>query len=995
MRDPALDILAKPRERQTAALDRLMPERVRDILVVSSPYDSFTFEEDGNLTEALLSEYLELNLRFAPRLETVSTPEQALARLGEAHFDLVVAMLRAGGSIISDFAEAVAAIAPGVPVLLLAYNTREIGMLEDARRLPGIHGLFVWLGDVGIFLAMIKHVEDHWNVEHDVGECDVQCIILIEDSTRFCSSYLPMLCRELMVQTQAVMADGVTRMQKLMRMRARPKILLATDYEQAVEIFERYRDNVMGVITDASFPRGGVQDPRAGIRFTRMVKEDRYDRPVLIQSSDDGNAAAAKELEAAFVNKRSPNLLRHLRQFMLADLGFGDFLFKLEDGSVVGTAKDLRSLVSAIKTVPDESIRLHAARNHFSSWLMARTEVELARSLRPVKADEFPNTTALRRFLLSAVTSHRDRSQEGVVAEFSDRTFDADSRFVRIGEGSLGGKGRGLAFVNSVMGSYEIEGRVPGVRIFVPHTAVLATGIFERFVGDSGLAQQAMDEPDDDRIAAAFLEERLPEEAIASLKTFLGQVRYPLAVRSSSLLEDAYYQPFAGVYQTYMLPNNDPDPRVRLRELCNAIKLVYASTYYSGSKGYIQATTNRLEEERMAVVIQQVVGRTHGRFLYPDLAGVARAHDFYAMEGIKREDGVASVALGLGRTVVEGGRCVRFSPAQPRRLYQFSSTRDFLDNAQREFFALDLSMAGPRMDTWAGAESNLATLGLDVAQKHGTLRAVGSVYSPENDAVYDGTSRKGVRLVTMAGVLKGQAFPLAETLSFLLELGTAGLSCPVEIEFAANLSSDPDRPHDFGFLQIRPMVLTSGGSTADIEGTPPERAVCMSSKALGHGRIDGVRDIVYVRPDTFERARTAEIAAELGRLNLELRGAQRPYLLIGPGRWGSADHWLGIPVTWPQINGASCIVETDMHDMRVTPSQGTHFFQNITSLGIGYLTINQNDPVARVDYEWLMGLEAVYESTNLRRVSFEEPLDIVVDSVEGGGLVLKPTGGTA
>lgn len=976
-------------EKKRVSFASLMPNRVRTILLVSSLYDAFTFQEDGNLTEMLFSEYLELNLSYAPVLTRVSTGREAIESVHRETPDLVISMLRVGEMDVLEFGRAIKDIA-GIPLVLLAYDTRELVLLEEREDISCVDGVFVWQGDVRIFLAIIKHIEDQLNAWHDAEAAGVKSIILVEDSIRFYSAYLPLLYTEIMEQTQDLMAEGANRMQRLMRMRARSKILLASNYETGVDLYDKYRRHVLGIIVDAHFPRGGESDPQAGAAFIKKVRESDEDVPILMQSTRLENKEVAASLGTAFLHKSSPKLLHEVRDFLRSQLGFGDFVFRRPDGSIEARAQDLREMVETVRDVSDESLLYHASRNDFSMWLMARTEFDLAKALRPRKAAEFPSAAHLRAYLLAALEAYRDQSRAGLVEDFSGERFDPESGFSKIGPGSLGGKGRGLAFINSLLNSYDIENQIEGVTIFVPPTAVVATGVFDQFMEESGLTSFVLEDREDEEIRKSFLAVRLPAEAEAALRDFLKRAKYPLAVRSSSLLEDSSYQPFAGIFDTYMLPNNHEDPEVRFDELSRAIRLIYASTYYKDSKAYIDATPNRLEEEKMAVLIQQVVGRRHGDYVYPDIAGVARSYDYYPIKGAKPEGGVASVALGLGRTVVDGGRCVRFSPEEPRRLYQFSSTEDYLEYAQREFLALDLGRPASSGQEGKPPDSNLIQLGLETAMEHDTLGPVGSVYSPDNDAVYDGVYREGVKLVTMAGVLSGDHFPLPETLAFLMDVGKAGFSCHVEIEFAANLRPRGEGPSDFAFLQIRPLVFGAEAEKLSLGDVELEDTICLSEAALGHGRFRGIRDLVYVRFDTFDRSDTVKIAGEVGALNAQLRKEGRPYLLIGPGRWGSADPWLGIPVTWADISGVQCIVEADMKDIKVAPSQGTHFFQNITSFGLGYFTIHAREGKGSLDLAWLDQQSAESETEHLRHLRFGDPLEIVVDSREGRGVVWKP-----
>jgi len=788
-------------------------------------------------------------------------------------------------------------------------------------------------------------------------------------------------------QTNALMQEGINLSHKLLRMRARPKIILASSFEEAWQCFGECREYLLGVISDGRFPWRGKKDDEAGLELIRRIKKNDPHIPAVLQSSNRDLAASAEEIGAGFIYKHSPHLLHDLRDFMLENFGFGDFIFRLPNGTEVARAADLRELTEVLSAVPDDSLRHHADQDHFSNWLRARTEFALASLLRPRKVSEFSSTEAIREFLIDTLSRFREETQRGVVADFSRRHFDASADFTRIGGGSLGGKARGLAFMNSILNRYGISDRLAGVEVKVPPTAVVATDVFDTFLDQTGLRDRFLGDVDDEEVVTAFLNEKLPPEIYDDLETFLKQVKYPLAVRSSSLLEDSQYQPFAGVYATYMLANNHTDLRVRLDQLCDAIKLVYASTFFRGAKAYLQATSNRVEEEKMAVIIQQVVGRRHDQFDYPDFAGVALSTNFYPTGDMRPEDGVAFVALGLGKTVVDGMKCLRFSPKDPHNLPQYATIKDTLHNSQREFYAVDTS--NPDIYPRAKEDFNLAILDLDDAERHGTLEPIGSVYSAENDAIYDGIWRPGARLVTFAHVLKSDLFPLANVLALLTELGTNCMSCPVEIEFAVNLGDGKQKPHQFGFLQIRP--LSAGYDSFDaapLEWTPDD-ALCHTPMALGNGRIDEIQDIIYVPQDSFDRGQTLDTAEQIGQLNVKMVQAGLPYLLVGPGRWGSADRWLGIPVTWAQISGARTIIETDLDDFKVTPSQGTHFFQNLTSFQVGYLTVNSAGG-GTLNWAWLDEQPAATETTYLRHVRLVEPLTVLIDGRQGEAVVLKP-----
>lgn len=990
MYSDSLASLLVDQSRQTIRYDALLPHRIRNILLVSSLYDSYTFVEDGGVNDMLFSDYSELNLRSSPRIDRVSTARRALDNLKTTQYDLVISMLRIGEMNVLEFGKRVKELQPDLPVLLLAFNSKELSLLKEMDRLPGIDNIFVWSGDSSLFLAMVMHVEDKLNAWHDARAAGVQIIILIEDSIHYYSSFLPILYTEIMKQTRNLMADGLNQMQKMQRQRARTKVLLANSYEEGEELFEKYKDQLIGTIVDAAFPRNGVEDARAGVEFAKMVRTDAKDRAVLLQSSDTSNELLANELGVAFLHKSSPTLLQDLRQFMQRELGFGDFVFRRMDDSVVTTATDLRGFCEALELIPDESLIRHSLRKDFSTWLRARTEFEVAKAIRSRSRVSFRSTYEFRKHLISSIKRHQSRIRAGIVSDFSDGTFEGTSGFVRIGRASLGGKGRGLAFLNSLVETYHISEQIPGVRISIPPTAVLATDVFDEFVEVNGLQPLVRGEMSDEEIDKAMLSARLSDEVIKMLRTFLSRVHYPLAVRSSSQLEDSSHQPFAGIYKTIMIPNNNDSGTVRLQELRNAIKLVYASTFKFTARSYLENTPNRLEEEKMAVVIQQVVGQRHDQYLYPDVAGVARSHNFYPMSNMKASDGVISLVLGLGRTAVEGGRGLRFSPVQPESIYELLTPRDYLNNAQRELYALNLSSPGPGTEEDATGYTDMKTLSLDLAHLHGTFRLVGSVYSPREHAILDDPDRPGVKLVTMANLFKDPELNLAKALSFVLRVGEAGLSCPVEVEFAANVKREKARPIELCIVQIRPMVIDNSGIRADVDNLNRDNALCVSGQALGHGFFNNVRDIIFVRQDTFKRSATQEIADEIGTLNVALKETDRPFVLIGPGRWGSADPRLGIPVSWGQISKVSCIVETPLTDLRVSPSQGSHFFQNITSFGIGYFTISSDNELSFLNTRWLQEQPAATNTPHVCHVTFDKPLDIVVDSSTGIGAIMKP-----
>lgn len=962
----------------------LMPRRVEKILLVSSPYDSFILEEDGLLSELIFSEYTDLGLTHAPHVTRVPSGEEALTAIRDGKFDLVITMLRLGDMDIFRFSRAVREISPELPLVLLIADELELVRLGDRRSELEVDGIYVWQGDAKLFLAIIKVLEDRWNAEHDTRIGGVGVIILIEDSLRYRSSLLPALYSELVEQTRSVMQDGLNRMHKLLRMRARAKILVAETYEQGMELYERFKGYLFGLIMDVGFPRDGRPDPQAGLAFIRHVKGEHPDVPVLLQSSDLSNRELAESVDSAFLHKRSRTLLQDLREFMLHNFGFGDFVFRMPDGREVARATDLLSMKQVLPDVPGESLDYHAQRNHFSNWLRARTEFVLARRLRPRKRSEFPDSEAVRRYLITALEEALGYSRRGVIEDFSRKRFDVNTRFARTGGGSLGGKARGLAFFDALLARHQLDRAFEGVHVYVPHCVVIGTNVFDEFLSRNRLRGTVLYNADDDWIRKAFEKARLPPQLVEDLRVFLAQVRYPIAVRSSSLLEDSQFHPFAGVYDTHMISNNHPDAGQRLGQLCDAIKLVYASTFFNTARRYLEATPYRIEEQKMGVVLQQLVGSQHEHYFYPSFAGVVRSYNFYPFGQMKPEEGVVSVVLGLGQMVLEGGESLRFCPAHPQVLPQLAYGQQFLDQSQRGFFAIDLRHGE---DASADAiTSTVVRLELEDAERHGTLQPIGSVWSDDDRAFRDGTSRPGVRAVTFAHVLKADVFPLAEILCRILELGRQGMSAPVEIEFAVNLDSDPK---EFAILQMRPYGASNDFEPAEVEELPRDVLLCYSTQALGNGIVDGIHDIVYVRPDAFDAARTRDIAGEVSEINEALRAANRPCLLIGPGRWGSSNHWLGIPVSWGQVSAARIIVETGLEDFVVDPSQGSHFFHNLTSVGTAYLTINPRTDQGFIDWKWLDHQSAQRETEFVRHVRLEIPIEARVDGRTSRAAVLK------
>ncbi len=969
----------------------LMRRQVNNILLVSSLYDSFILSEDGQLGEMMLGNFLDLNLRHTPGVTRVPSGEQALAlALDKDRYNLIITSMHVGDMDALSLARKVKEAGLETPVILLAYDSQELDAFIQRNDVSDLDRIFLWQGDVKILLAIVKYVEDRMNVAHDVGVMGVQAIIVIEDRIRYYSSFLPVIYTELMEHSHNLIPEGVNTAHKLLRVRARPKILLCTTFEEAWDYFTAYQENILGVISDVEFPKDGVLHRLAGAEFARQVRELQPDIPVMLHSSFPENEKLARSVGASFLLKGSPTLLGQLREFMVEHFSFGDFVFRMPDGREVGRAHDLKTLEEQIRVVPAECLAHHGERNHFSNWLKARTEFALAHKLRPRKVSDFPTREDLRSDLIRSIQEYRRERNRGIVADFDRNTFDASSSFSRIGGGSLGGKARGLAFVNLLLYEYSLRDRFDGVLLSVPPSVVLGTDVFDQFLERCRLRDFAIHSDDDEAIIRRFLAAEFSEEIRRDLASFLDLIRYPLAVRSSSLLEDSQYQPFAGIYSTYMIPNNHSDPSVRLEQLLEAIKRVYASTFLSHAKTYLKATPYRLEEEKMAVILQKVVGSTRGGRFYPDFAGVARSHNFYPAPPMTTEDGVAAVALGLGETVVDGGACIRFCPRYPRNLVQFSSVKGILQNSQRHFYALPLDGEEGSEEGTGKRGMEPLRYGLEAAEADGALAPLASTYSPENDAVYDGLSRPGVRLVSFAPILKHGLFPLAEILDLLLGIGKEGTSAPVEVEFAVNLAVPAGAPKEFGFLQLRPLALSREFAELELGGVEASELICRSSCVLGHGKIEDLRDVVMVDIQRFDRGQSRSVAQELTRFNAELVSRGRPYLLIGVGRWGSADPYLGIPVSWDQIAGARVIVEAGFLDFRVTPSQGTHFFQNLTSSRVGYFTVNPDAGEGFVDWDWLGSQPAVSETGCIRHLRFHAPVVVKMNGKKNQGVILKP-----
>ncbi|MCI0339568.1 MAG: hypothetical protein L0216_00220 [Planctomycetales bacterium] len=974
----------------------LMRRRVGEILLVASPYDRFLLEEDGRFSDRIFREYLELNLSAVPRFQLVSTAREAIREIERERYDLVLTTPHCADMSPRELAAAIRKKRPGRPVILLAYDRASAQTYADLPRGPageeGFDEVFLWSGNPRLLLALVKSVEDRLNVDEDTSRNSVQVLVVVEDSPVFYSSYLPMLYTEVYQQTQACMVEGLNEADRLYRLRARPKILLARTHEEAQALLGRYREYLLCVVLDSRFPRGGALDPEAGRSLALELRRDVPDLPLLLQSAEPGGAEAARSLGIAFADKNSPDLLATVRAFLRDYCGFGPFIFRAPDAREVARAKDIEELVHVLPRVPDESLLYHAARNHFSKWLMTRCEFPLAYEFRGKRLDDFAGPAEVRAYMTRALAGFLEERQRGLVTDWVRGADPLRLDFTRIGGGSMGGKARGIAFLASELVDHPIHRRHPGVRIVVPRAEVLGTDLFDRQLEAHGLRERALREGTDAGVARLFLEHPLPDDVTADLAAILAEVRYPLAVRSSSLFEDSAYEPLAGLYDTILVPNSSVSDAVRLEQLSRAIRLVWASTFFQGPRSYAAAGLLRLEEEKMAVIVQRLVGCRHGDRFYPDFAGTAQSWNYYPLRYLEPREGIAAAVLGLGQTVVEGGRALRFCPRHPEVLPQLGSPEMALRSTQKRFYALDLSR--PDLEVGPGAAATLRSFELSRAEEDGTLGAVASSYDPDDDRIHDSLERPGPRIVTFAPVLRLGCFPLAPILGDLLELGAAGLGAPAEIEFAVSLEGGAkgDGRPEFGVVQLRPLVAPGAGETVDVSALAPGETRLMAGRALGSGVLRGIRDVVYVSPARFGARATAEIASEIARVNAGLVAARRPYLLAGPGRWGTADPSLGVPVSWGQVSGARVIAEISVPEHPIEASQGTHFFHNITSLRIGYFTVDLRTDEDQIDLAWLDSLTPESDRSSVRHVALPQPLEVRIDAKSRRGVAVRTSG---
>lgn len=963
----------------------LMMRRIYNVLIVANPYDAFMLEDDGRVEEKIYNEYVELGLRYPPTFTQVSTTEEAREVLRTMHIDLVICMPGNADNDAFSVARDIKAEFPHMHCIVLTPFSHGITKRMENEDLSIFDYVFCWLGNTNLILSIIKLIEDKMNLEHDINEGGVQMILLVEDSIRFYSSILPNLYNYILAQSKRFATEALNRHSATLRMRGRPKVVLARNYEEAMALYERYSDNVLGVISDVRFPIHGEKDSEAGLKLMREIRQNDPYLPLILESSESENRAKAEAEGFRFVDKNSKKMSLDLRKILEEHFGFGDFIFRdPKTKAEIMRIHSLKELQDNIFKIPDDSMLYHISRNHMSRWLSARAIFPVSMFLKTVTWERLKDITAHREIIFDAIVQYRHMKNIGVVAVFDRMKFDAYSHFARIGEGSLGGKGRGLAFLDNIIKMHPEFNSLEGAKVQIPRTVVLCTDVFDQFMEQNNLYQIALSDASDDDILRHFLRAQLPDSLIADFFTFFEAVKSPIAIRSSSLLEDAHYQPFAGIYSTYMIPYLD-DKYAMLEMLACAIKGVYASVYYRDSKAYMTATSNVIDQEKMAVILQEVVGKQYDGRYYPNISGVLRSLNYYPIGDERAEDGIASLALGLGKYIVDGGQTLRVSPYHPHQVLQTSELETALRETQTRFYALDTRHVGNDFKVDDGF--NILNLKVKEAERDNSLNFIASTYDPYDQVIRDGLYEGGRKVISFAGVLQQNVFPLPELLQMSMRYGAEAMRRPVEIEFACNLNAD--RTGSFYLLQIRPIVDQKQMLDEDLAAIPDADCLLRSHNSLGHGVTEDVTDVMYVKTDDrFSAADNPTIAREIEKLNKEYLDRGTNYVLVGPGRWGSSDSWLGIPVKWPHISAARVIVEVALKNYRVDPSQGTHFFQNLTSFGVGYFTIDENRNDGCFHKATLDAMPAVEETEHVRVVRFEKGLRIMMDGKKGEGVVV-------
>ncbi len=965
-----------------------MQKRVRYVLLICSRYDAFIMEEDGKIEEKVFNDYVSFNLRYPPQFIQVTSADEALRALGRGNIDLVINMLSISDMDPFDLSLKIKDNWPDIPIVILAPVSREVALRLDSEELSCIDYVFNWLGSTNVLLPIISLVEDRLNVDEDARHEGVQSILVVESSVRLASVFLRHLYKIILEQSREYMIEGLNEHQKMMQMRGRPKILLATGYDEAVALFEKHKMQLLGVISDIDQYRAENRKSGTFLELFRQIRDYDPNIPIIVHSSGNRNEDIAADFGNALLDSNSVTLAADLENLLKKHFSFGDFVFTdPESGREIARISDLQTFQRKMFEIPDNSLRYHLSRNHLSKWLYARALFSLAEFLKEIHLDDFSSLDQARRFIFDTIANFRRSKGHGIIADFYREHFDEYLTFTRIGEGSMGGKARGLAFLDHIIKQYNLSEHFEKTVVSIPRTVVLSTDIFDEFMAENNLYGIAMSENSDREILDAFVRARLPYRIHKDLLVFISIITGPVAIRSSSLLEDSNFQPFAGVYSTYMIPKVENDI-VMLELLSVAIKSVFASVFFRGSRNYMKATANQLEEEKMGIVLQEVCGQQYGDRFYPTLSGVARSVNFYPIEPEKPEDGYVNLAFGLGKYIVDGGVSLRFSPEYPGKIIQLSDTRMALRETQQEFYSLDLNPSSfvPSTDD----SVNLLKLPVSQAEEDGSLKFAASTYDYQDDIIRDEMVKGGKKVITFANILRYDLFPLTNILKRIMEIGQQQLNNPVEIEFAANINPSGNNPVVFNLLQIRPIVENYETIKFRLESIPHEETVVYSGLALGNGTISGLRDVVFVRTETFEASKNTEIAQRIEGINERLINLDINYILIGPGRWGSTDVWRGIPIKWQQISGARIIVESGLENYRIDPSQGTHFFQNLTAFRVGYFNVNPSTGDGFIDYDFLSSAETVFEDDLLRHVRFPDPLEVMIDGKKKIGVIMKP-----
>jgi hypothetical protein len=955
----------------------LMPFKVNEVLLIANLYDAYNVENEGRFLEHILGEYYQLNLTSIPRVTGISTYEEASVQLKSKHFDLIIIMMGTDKKAPLETSKNIKQHYPYIPIFMLLNNNSDIAEYDENQEAHQvIDKVFVWNGDSKIFFAMVKYLEDMVNVENDTRIGLVNVILLVEDSAKYYSRYLPMLYASVLEQTKRLIEDvSNDELYKVLRLRARPKVLHVETFEEAIDIFHKYKDNLLCLITDMKFNRKGKLDENAGYNLVKYIRTQNKDLPTIIQSSDPENARLAYELRVSFIDKNSNSLSQDIKSFISHYLGFGSFVYKDAYGNDIAVASSLKEFERNLETIPDESLIYHGKRNHFSLWLMARGEIQIARVINPLKITDFKNPSELREFMLKAIQKYRNERNRGKVIGFEEADIIEESNIVSLSSGAMGGKGRGLAFINTLIYNYDFSQLVPDINVRTPITAIIGTDEYDYFIERNRLFNYVYEEKDYAKLRATFLEAKLTDTLIKKLRILLKKITKPLAIRSSGLFEDSLMQPFAGIFETYLIPNNHPELEVRLNQAMDAIKLVYASVFSKIARGYVEAIHYKIEEEKMAVVIQEVVGNRFENSYYPHISGVAQSYNFYPFSHMKPEEGFAVMAVGLGRYVVEGERAYRFSPFYPN--VEINTPKDQYRSSQVEFYAIDLNVH--TLNLIDGEDAGLAKLEISDAERHGTIRHSASVYDLDNNRIVPGLGHAGPTIINFANILKYNYIPLADTIKLILDVVKEALGSPVEIEFAIDLNKDTGGRASFYLLQIKPLIGNAEDYNIDEEKIEKEDVIVFSEKGMGNGLINDITDIIYVDTELFDKSRTKEMADEIEQLNEIMKKEDRKYILIGPGRWGTRDPWIGIPVNWPQISNAKVIVETSLEDFPLDASSGSHFFHNVTSMSIGYFSVQPELGNSYINWE-LLNKRAILNKTNFcRHVRLKKPLVVKMD----------------